>query len=67
MQDIIRYILVALCLAFGCAAYAVSVSFARGNKDECDGNAESTGELDNACELREHTTYYNVVVVSKNF
>ena len=66
-QDIIRYILVALFLAFGCAVYAISASFATGTDAECNGHAESTGELDTACELREHATYYTVVVVSKNF
>ena len=66
MQDIIRYILLALCLAVGCAGYAESASR---DIDGCDDrHAESTGEDDTTCgELREYATYSTVVAVSKNF
>ena len=67
-QDIIRYILLVICLAIGCAGYALGASYARNSADRCDERVESIGEEDTACgELRERATDYTVVAVSKNF
>ena len=65
IQDIIRYVLLAICLLIGCAGYAEGIHQARDSADSCDRHAESVGEVDTACDsLRDHATEYIVVTVS---
>ena len=65
IQDIIRYVLLVVCLLIGCAGYGQGITYATDKADDCDVDARSVGKVDEACDrLRDRATLFIVMTVN---